>query len=68
MKVSAKVARVAYEIQHGLFWAWFALACCAGDAVTAILLLCAKSLIWAALNGEIEEWEADEKAEEEKQE
>jgi len=64
MKVSAKVAVVAYEAQSALFWAWFAIACCAGDAVTAILLLCVKSLIWAALHSEIEEWEADEKAEE----
>lgn len=67
MKVSAKTARVAYEIQHALFWFWFAEACCAGDAVTAILLLCAKSMIWAALHREIEEWEADEKAEEEQE-
>ena len=68
MKVSAKFARAAYEAQSALFWVWFALACCADDAVTAVLLLVVKSLIWAALNGEIEEWEADEKAEEEKQE
>ena len=68
MKVSAKTARVAYEIQHALFWCWFALACCAGDALTAIGVLIVKSLIYAALNPEIEEWEADEKAEEESRE
>ena len=64
MKVSAKVARAAYEIQHALFWAWFALACCAGDAFTAIGVLIVKSLIWAALHGEIEEWEAEEEKQE----
>ena len=64
MKVSAKFARAAYEAQSALFWVWFALSCCAGDAVTAILLLVVKSLIWAALNGEIEEWEAEEEKQE----
>ena len=64
MKVSAKFARAAYEAQSALFWVWFALACCADDAVTAVLLLVVKSLIWAALNGEIEEWEAEEEKQE----
>lgn len=63
MKVSAKVAKAAYEIQHALFWIWFALACCADDAVTAVLLLVVKSLIWAALHREIEEWESEEESE-----
>lgn len=30
-------------------WAWFAIACCAGDAVTALLVLILKALVWPAI-------------------
>ena len=35
-----------------MLWAWLVLACCAGDAVTALLLLILKSLIWGATKHE----------------
>lgn len=30
-------------------WAWLAIACCAGDAVTALGLLILKALVWPAI-------------------
>ena len=40
---------VAQQTLSAMLWAWFALACCAGDAITAIGLLILKSLVWSTI-------------------
>lgn len=60
MKVSAKTAKAVYEAQSAAFWIWFALACCEGDAITAILALAVKSLTYALMHRDLEDWEKEE--------
>ena len=47
-----KLRRAEIAAQQGfdaMTWAWFALACCAGDAFTALGVLILKALVWPAI-------------------
>lgn len=40
---------VAQQAFSAVTWVWLVLACCAGDAVTALGLLILKALVWGAI-------------------
>lgn len=47
-----RLRRAEIAAQQGfsaMTWAWFALACCAGDAFTALGVLILKALVWPAI-------------------
>lgn len=47
-----KLRRAEIAAQQGfsaMTWVWFALACCAGDAFTALGVLILKALVWPAI-------------------
>ena len=47
-----KLRRAEIAVQQGfsaMTWVWFALACCAGDAFTALGVLILKALVWTAI-------------------
>ena len=46
LRMNTRFAKAAEQILSAILWFWFAIACCAGDALTAIGLLVVKSLLY----------------------
>lgn len=59
LRRNTRFAKAAEQILSAILWFWFAIACCAGDALTAIGLLVVKSLLWK-LHETVTGWKEDE--------
>ena len=59
LRRSTRFAKAAEQILSAILWFWFAIACCAGDALTAIGLLVVKSLLYK-LHEIVTSWKEDE--------